>query len=306
MKDLLISHVADIDGVSPVILMKLCKINFDYELKDIYELEEYLDNLLEEDLSFYNNIYIVDLTVPENIYVKINNSIYKEKFKVFDHHRTHMYALNNKYVTLDINECGTSLFYKYLSKKYKFRKNTKKYIEHVKNIDLWLWKEKNDPLAKQLSDLFYIYGKTKYIEEMYKKLKTRKKFKLSKIENTILKIEQEKIDRYILKKEKDIIIINYQNYKAGIIFNELYKSELGNQLSINNPDLDFIIMINLSGGISLRTNKDIDLSLIASTLGGGGHKKASGAPIPLEYKENLINELFKGCEIIENKEDNNR
>lgn len=306
MKDLLISHVADIDGVSPVILMKLCKINFDYELKDIYELEEYLDNLLEEDLSFYNNIYIVDLTVPENIYVKINNSIYKEKFKVFDHHRTHMYALNNKYVTLDINECGTSLFYKYLSKKYKFRKNTKKYIEHVKNIDLWLWKEKNDPLAKQLSDLFYIYGKTKYIEEMYKKLKTRKKFKLSKIENTILKIEQEKIDRYILKKEKDMIIINYQNYKTGIIFNELYKSELGNQLSINNPDLDFIIMINLSGGISLRTNKDIDLSLIASTLGGGGHKKASGAPIPLEYKENLINELFKGCEIIGNKEDNNR
>ena len=306
MKDLLISHVADIDGVSPVILMKLCKINFDYELKDIYELEEYLDNLLEEDLSFYNNIYIVDITVPENIYVKINNSIYKEKFKVFDHHRTHMYALNNKYVTLDINECGTSLFYKYLSKKYKFRKNAKKYIEHVKNIDLWLWKEKNDPLAKQLSDLFYIYGKTKYIEEMYKKLKTRKKFKLSKIENTILKIEQEKIDRYILKKEKDMIIINYQNYKAGIIFNELYKSELGNQLSINNPDLDFIIMINLSGGISLRTNKDIDLSLIASTLGGGGHKKASGAPIPLEYKENLINELFKGCEIIGNKEDNNR
>ncbi len=306
MKDLLISHVADIDGVSPVILMKLCKINFDYELKDIYELEEYLDNLLEEDLSFYNNIYIVDLTVPENIYVKINNSIYKEKFKVFDHHRTHMYALNNIYVTLDINECGTSLFYKYLSKKYKFRKNTKKYIEHVKNIDLWLWKEKNDPLAKQLSDLFYIYGKTKYIEEMYKKLKKRKKFKLSKIENTILKIEQEKIDRYILKKEKDMIIINYQNYKAGIIFNELYKSELGNQLSINNPDLDFIIMINLSGGISLRTNKDIDLSLIASTLGGGGHKKASGAPIPLEYKENLINELFKGCEIIGNKENNNR
>ena len=35
MKDFLISHVADIDGVSPVILMKLCKLDFDYELKDI-------------------------------------------------------------------------------------------------------------------------------------------------------------------------------------------------------------------------------------------------------------------------------
>ena len=79
MKDLLISHVADIDGVSPVILMKLCKINFDYELKDIYEVEEYLNELLNTDLSIYNNIYITDLTIPESIYNKINNSIYKNK-----------------------------------------------------------------------------------------------------------------------------------------------------------------------------------------------------------------------------------
>ncbi|MBP3461322.1 MAG: hypothetical protein J6K21_02820 [Bacilli bacterium] len=305
MKDLLISHVADIDGVSPVILMKLCKIDFDYELKDIYEVEEYFNELLETNLNIYNNIYIVDLTISDNIYKKINNSIYKEKFKVFDHHKTHIHAKEYKYVTLDLEECGSSIFYKYLNKKYKFKKNVKEYIEHVKNIDLWLWVEKNDKLAKELSDLFTIYGKTKYIDEIYKKLKTKRKFKLNKFENNILKLEQDKIDRYILKKEQDMIIIKYKNYKAGLIFNERYKSELGNTLSIKNPELDFIIMINLSGGISFRTNKDIDLSEIAESLGGGGHKKSCGAPIPNEYKEKLINEIFKGCEILGNKENYN-
>lgn len=301
MKDLLISHVADIDGVSPVILMKLCKINFDYELKDIYEVEEYLNELLNTDLSIYNNIYITDLTIPESIYEKINNSIYKNKFKVFDHHKTHIYAKEYNYVNIDTNECATSLFYKYLNKKYKLKKQVKDYVEHVKNLDIWLWQEKNDILAKSLGDLFVIYGKTRYIEEMYNKLKKNKKFKLSKFEKEILKLEQDKIDRHILKKEKEIIVIKYENYIGGLIFNERYKSELGNTLSLNHPELDFIIMLNLSGGISFRTNKDIDLSKIAEKLNGGGHAKACGAPIPLEYKIDLINKLFKGCEIIENK-----
>jgi nanoRNase/pAp phosphatase (c-di-AMP/oligoRNAs hydrolase) len=140
---------------------------------------------------------------------------------------------------------------------------------------------------------------------MVKKLKYNR-FKLSKLEKTILEIEQDKIDRYISKKEENMIILNYENYQAGLVFCEKYKSEMGNRLSINHPELDFIIMINLSGGISFRTDKDIDLSLIAQKLNGGGHKKACGAPIPEELKREFINKLFRGCEIIENQENNNR
>lgn len=305
MKDLLISHVADIDGVSPVILMKLCKIDFDFELKDIYEVEEYMNELLDSDLSIYSNIYITDLTVPESIYNKINNSEYKDKFKVFDHHKTHEYASKYDYVTIDTNECGTSLFYSYLNKKYKFKNIVKQYVEHVKNLDIWLWQDKNDITAKKLGDLFDIYGKNRYIEEMYLKLKNKRKFTLDKFELKLLDIEQDKIDRYIIKKEKDMIILSYENYKAGLIFCEKYKSETGNTLSINHPELDFIIMMNLSGGISFRTSKDIDLSIIASKLGGGGHKKACGAPIEEELKIEFIKKIFKGCEIIENQENNN-
>ena len=39
MKDLLISHISDIDGVSPVILLKLTKVEFDYILKEPHEMD---------------------------------------------------------------------------------------------------------------------------------------------------------------------------------------------------------------------------------------------------------------------------
>lgn len=305
MKKLLISHISDNDGVSPVILMKLCKLDFDYELKEVNEIDDYITELLKMDLSIYERIYITDLTISENTYGKINNSEYKDKFMIFDHHKTHMFAADFNYVTININECATTLFYQYLKTNYKFKKSVAEYVEHVKNLDIWLWKEKNDIIAKQLGDLFDIYGKERYIEEIYNKLK-KNKFKLDKLEYKILEIEQDKIDRYISIKEQELIILKYENFKAGLIFCERYKSEMGNQLSINHPELDFIIMINVSGGISFRTDKDIDLTIIAEKLQGGGHKKACGAPIPNENKLEFIKNIFKGCEIIENKEDNNR
>lgn len=306
MKDLLITHT-DLDGISPIILLKLCNVEFDFELKEIYEIEEYMNNLLDSDLNIYNNIYITDLTIPIIIYDKINKSEFRDKFKIFDHHKTHMYATKYNYVTINVDECGTTLFYNYLKQKYKLNKKIiNSYCEHVKNIDIWLWQEKNDTIAKKISDLLDIYGKTRFIDEMYKKLKKEKKFSLNKFENKLLDIEQDKINRYILKKEKEMIILEYDKYKIGLIFNEKYKSELGNTLSIKYPNLDFIVMINMSGGISFRCFKDIDLTTVANKLGGGGHAKASGAPIPSEYKIEFIKKIFKGCVIDESNESNNR
>ena len=71
MKDLLISHISDIDGVSPVILLKLTKVEFDYILKEPHEMDEFVEELLKEDLNSYQNIYITDLALSENFYKKI-------------------------------------------------------------------------------------------------------------------------------------------------------------------------------------------------------------------------------------------
>lgn len=299
MKDLLISHISDIDGVSPVILLKLTKVEFDYILKEPYEMEEFVEELLKEDLNSYQNIYITDLALSESFYKKVKESGYAYKFKIFDHHKTHLFAKNYENVVIDIEECGTTLFYNYLSKKYKFKKIVEDYIKHVKNLDLWLWVEKFDFMAKELGNIFDLYGRNTYIEEMYQKLKRGKKFKWNKFENKILKIEKDTVDRYLKKKDKELYKIEYDGYLIGAVFSERYRSELGNYLSSIHPELDLVVMINMSGGLSLRTEKDIDISILAQKLNGGGHKKACGAPIEEEVKESILKNIFKDCKIKE-------
>ena len=295
MKDLLISHISDIDGVSPVILLKLTKVEFDYILKEPHEMDEFVEELLKEDLNSYQNIYITDLALSENFYKKIKESGYAYKFKIFDHHKTHLFAKDYENVVIDIEECGTTLFYNYLSKKYKFKKIVEDYIKHVKNLDLWLWVEKSDFMAKELGNIFDLYGRNTYIEEMYQKLKRGKKFKWNKFENKILKIEKDTVDRYLKKKDKELYKIEYDGYLIGAVFSERYRSELGNYLSSIHPELDLVVMINMSGGLSLRTEKDIDISILAQKLNGGGHKKACGAPIEEEVKESILKNIFKDC-----------
>lgn len=299
MKDLLISHISDIDGVSPVILLKLTKVEFDYILKEPHEMDEFVEELLKEDLNSYQNIYITDLALSENFYKKIKESGYAYKFKIFDHHKTHLFAKDYENVVIDIEECGTTLFYNYLSKKYKFKKIVEDYIKHVKNLDLWLWVEKSDFMAKELGNIFDLYGRNTYIEEMYQKLKRGKKFKWNKFENKVLKIEKDTVDRYLKKKDKELYKIEYDGYLIGAVFSERYRSELGNYLSNIHPELDLVVMINMSGGLSLRTEKDIDISILAQKLNGGGHKKACGAPIEEEVKESILKNIFKNCKIKE-------
>lgn len=297
----LITHT-DLDGISNVILLNLCHVKFEYELKEINELYDYFNDFITTDLSVYSDIYVTDLSLNEDIYKLINNSKYKDKFKIFDHHKTHLFASLYPNVYIDLNECGTSIFYNYLKNIYNINKSSiEEYVEHVKNLDIWLWQEKNDLMAKNLDVLLSIYGKEEFIKEMTKRLRKNSEFKLNNFEKKYLKLQQTKIDDYIQRKENELIKIKYDNYVAGLLFASRHKSELGNTICVNHKEIDFIIMINMEGGISLRAIKDnIDLSIIAAKINGGGHKLASGAPIPDLVKEELVKSIFKGCEILDN------
>ena len=66
MKNLLISHISDIDGVSPVILLKLVKMYFDYTLKEPHEMEEYIEDLLKTDLQTRSDFLADPVNITEN------------------------------------------------------------------------------------------------------------------------------------------------------------------------------------------------------------------------------------------------
>ena len=302
MKDLIISHVKDVDGVTPVILMNLWNKNYDCKLLDVHEMFDYLTELLTTDLSIYEHIYVVDLTIPQEIYPLIEQSEYRSKFLVFDHHETHEYARVYPYVTLNIEECGTTLFYQYIqSQGFITYSGLEEYIKAVKDLDLWTFEKNNNLLSPKLGSLFELLGEKRYIQEMTLLLqKATKKFTFTDFQEQLLELEEENKKRYIDKREERMIRgILPNSVRVGMVYAEKYRSEIGNELLKRHLDLDVIIIVNMNGGISLRS-RSVDVSKIAYHYGGGGHVLAAGIGISEEVKREVFQRLLKGEINIEN------
>ena len=80
---LLLSHIADLDGVTPVILMNLLNEEFDYELFEIGELSAFIEERLENNyFDKYENIFITDLGITKECADKIVNSKYGKLLRI--------------------------------------------------------------------------------------------------------------------------------------------------------------------------------------------------------------------------------
>ena len=295
----IISHKADPDGVTPIILSKLVFKNFKYILADIDEVDKFvMDNIDEE-------IIIVDLNIKEETadYILNNN----KNVLVFDHHLSNIHM--NKYPFIkvvdfdNIKQSGTTLYYKYLLENYNndlLNKDvTKKLVEHVRTMDTYDFSITSKEEANNIVVLFKIYGRELFIDKFYNVIINSDEL-YSKEDLNLIELENLRIKRYI--EEKEIIEISLDDKKVGVVFAERNMSELGSYL-INKYDyLDYIILINVDKSISYRGNNKVDLSVIAKKYNGGGHFNAAGSPIPINLKEKIIKEIFKDATI---KDDNN-
>ncbi|MCH5167712.1 MAG: hypothetical protein J1F35_07500 [Erysipelotrichales bacterium] len=305
MKDLLITHT-DLDGISPIILMNLTGINYEYKSIEIYDVDTTFEDLLKTDLNAYNNIFIVDLTIPKDIYEQLKEY---NNVKVFDHHETHLYANEYPFAEVKVKEfghltCGTELFYNYLVKQYKNldTKLIRDYIEIVRQNDTWDWVDRD--FASKVGALPFVYGKKDFIKSITKRLKKDKdKFELTAFEKRYTKLQSAEMERYLKLKEKELKKYVINNYKVGIVFAENHKSELGNYLSAQNPDLDLIAIINNCEKISYRTTRDdVRCNDFAAIYNGGGHQKASGSGMSEDDRLAIIKYYFKDVKELENQE----
>lgn len=297
MKNLLITH-NDLDGISPIILLNLANVEFEYKSIEINEVEETFNALFAFDLTIYENIYITDLTIPESIYETLSTM---NNVRVFDHHETHLYATKYPFATIKVSEfghltCGTELFYNYLKSIYKNIDTPliKEYVDLVRQIDTWDFT--NVVLAKQLGELIFTYGKKDFIKIFTKRLKKDKDhLELTAFEKRYLKIKKAEETNFIEFKNKQIVKYLIKGYKCGVVFaSNCNKSELGNVLAANHPELDLIIIIDTSKSLSYRTTRDdIRVNDFAALFGGGGHQKASGSNFDDDMREWIVKEYFK-------------
>lgn len=308
MKVKLFTH-DDLDGISCGILGKMafhdkvdinyCKVsNIDECVKRFIKDKQYLK---------YKYVFITDLSVNEEVASLISKTIKKKQcnsvFQLLDHHKTaewlNKYFWANVEVDLNIEErnCGARMFYDYLTDGgflVDINNYTLNYIENVRKYDVWQWKEEDNLIPKQYNDIFRVYGRDYFISKVLDSLEQDNVFELYGIDFFILKLEQDKIDKYIYDKNKQITERIVLGYNAGIVFGEQYHSELGNSLAELNPHLDLIAIIDLSKSISFRTiRKDIDLGKdVASIYGGGGHPQASGCSIGINDRNKVLDVLL--------------
>ncbi|OSA95701.1 UNVERIFIED_ORG: hypothetical protein B2H93_04585 [Clostridium botulinum] len=264
-----------------------------------------------KELENYLGVYITDISVNIEVAELIQNKINEIgiRVKLLDHHSTALELNKYNWCTVDIERdgektSGTRMLYdelleniNQLDKIGVINKGLLfDFVENVRKYDTWLWKEKyKDIKPKQFNDLFFILGAERFIRQVMDSLNC----KLYSIKNFIdenkllLELQQEKIDKYIEKKNKEIIEYEIVGYKAGVVFAEQFQSELGNRLSELNPQYDLIVMIG-DKTISYRTVKDnVDCGEIAKLFGGGGHPKASGSRISDKIKLGYLKGLFK-------------
>ena len=298
----------DLDGISCAILAYLAfgRENVDVEYCSYKDVDEKVEAFWKQiGDSKYDQVYIIDISISDNLAEQIGSHTGSRKWHLFDHHATALWL--NKYswcevrISMDtgLKTSGTELFWNHLDQHGYFDKlpvnnlkNLADFVEIVRDYDTWRWKEElgeEGLVCKRVNDLLDIYGREEFIEWAICDIcgdtalsPALDKFpRFSEKDLALLYQKQKDIDIYVAEKDKQLQVATDQFGKAfGYVFAELYFSELGNRLCEMHPEIEYVAMIDISrGAVSFRSVKeDIDLGgEIAHSLGGGGHKKAAGS-----------------------------
>lgn len=296
---LIITHIADIDGMGSAILGRLIFPKLDILLCETNDLMNCLPDIFLNHKN-YKEIYMCDLSFPKEMIETIESTSLKDKFHHFDHHISGLCSANYPWSSVipekdGFKPSGTSLFYNYLChlKKYPIlkKKAIKEFVEAIRSYDTWTFEQDKNYTGRYLTDIFSMIGPNAFILKYTEYLKQLdNQFILSTFDQELVHIKENEMERYIDECDKNLIKTDFLGYKVGISISEQFRSSLGNCLSEKYKDIfDFILIVDFHRhSFSMRTVNDVDLSSIAQTLGGGGHKKAAGFPMNKENIEKIF------------------
>lgn len=296
----LLSH-NDLDGVGCGILAKLA---FGEQVKVRYNS---VSNLDREVTWFLENdekntlLFITDLSVNKENEQKLNDFYQTTgNVQLIDHHKTSLHLNEYEWGHVLVEDeqgkltSATSLFYHFLVSQQLLESTgaISDFVELVRQYDTWEWERNENFEAQRLNALFYLISIEEFEEKMIERLKLDDEFIFNDFEKKLLDMEENKIERYIKRKKKEIVQAMIGENMAGIVYAESYHSELGNELGKAFPHLDYIVILNMGGKrVGYRTIHDhVDVSEIAGKYGGGGHAKASGSSLTdTAYKQFVTN-----------------
>ena len=249
-------------------------------------------------------LFITDLTVSPELEERLDQHVREGgQVRLIDHHKSALHFNDYSWAQVDVHHAdgrlasATSLLYGYLIANglVEPTEALNQFVEMVRLYDTWEWETENKIEAKRLNDLFYMVSLDEFEAKMVDRLRTRNEFSFDEFEEKILDMEEDKIERYIRRKRREMVQTFIGDECVGIVYAESYHSELASELGTSNPHLDYIAILNMGGRkMSLRTIHDhIDVSAVAMRYGGGGHAKASGCTIGEEVHRLFAAEPFE-------------
>lgn len=305
MKRFMIITHTDLDGIGAAVVGKVVfnKQEVDTKFCGYHNVNNEVLNALR--YGNYSHVFITDISVTKET-AEIIEKNYKDKVHLLDHHANLEYLNNYDWATVDPgveraqgNDCGTSLFYKFLLETCKFKPNEAlvQFVEKVRRYDTWDWSNfLDDQDAKKLNDYFGIVGFYDFMNEFVQKILNNNTELFNNFTNKLLKYEQRKIDFVLKSKDKTLITKKIDNHNVGFVFCDSYQSEIGNRLIKLHPELDGVILISMgTGKLSIRSadDREFDCDIIAKRwFNGGGHRCSAGATIPEEMIKKIQDMLF--------------
>jgi oligoribonuclease NrnB/cAMP/cGMP phosphodiesterase (DHH superfamily) len=165
----------------------------------------------------------------------------------------------------------------------------------ISKTDELVTKYKEDEIKRQIAqkDKELMIGRYRFEIQTEKQVELMKKHLLEKYASDKNSMFSE------LRKWK---IGSSKMFNVGVVYCNDNLSEVGNALSKNHKELDFIILISLPGTISFRCckNLEVPLGIIANVIGfgqGGGHPQSSGTPIKFAMSKGLMEEIVYGLDL---------
>lgn len=329
LKSILFTH-DDLDGAGCRIMYELAHMN-EEKGKD-FIVVNCSNNTIDEDVTQTilsakilgikrtTEIVFADIVAHNDVLDSLNVGF--DKVRIFDHHRTNFPAqqiIEDAVIIpendMGVQQSGTSLLYQFYSNVESIKPGTyeifdKKYnqnllgkfVDKVRSYDTYEWKETGDTEAKELQTLFFMLGMERFCQRYIKMLisenaseelitATDMDFVAARLE-----AEQAVIDSIT---PDDVYQFDLKGYKTAFILGSKGAniSELSHQFLSKYPEFDIFssFILGRRAEFSFRTVRD-DLdtgAVFALPIGGGGHPKASGAPLKDEYLEAIMDIILK-------------
>lgn len=262
------------DALSPESLVTLIPLQYSKE-----------DELFQVNLTKQDICYFVDFSLKRDKMLQLADLV--DRVIVIDHHKTAQAELvdlpDNVEVNFNMTESGATLTWQYFH-----TAPTPLIFEYIKDRDLWLWKlpnskEFNEALAFLVTPNDAISFKQVLLKSEFSELVELGKILIEKQSRQV----QSKLD-----KVTDLTLCNIDLKVINVTENI---SELGNAIcnEYHVPALMYFITQDMKVVCSLRSTNDLpDVSTVAVTFGGGGHRNACGFTMDLQT---FVQNIIKNC-----------